>query len=246
VVGRTLAEQGADVLCATRPNDYEHDFIYAEANVGSRSSYVDLTSQPGQERAHRLLADADVVVNNHRGDKLESLGLDPRQLAARYPGIVCVSVTCYGSAGPWAGRGGFDMNGSAASGLMALEGTPEDPRLPVTQMINDFITGYMGAAGATAALLKRAAEGGSWHVTVNLTRTAMWYQSLGLVDPSLAGRDAQHALREPAAYDAPSPLGAVHMLAPPVRFSRTIPAWPDPVLVPRGSSLPEWLPQPAA
>jgi hypothetical protein len=104
----------------------------------------------------------------------------------------------------------------------------------------------MGAAGATAALLKRAAEGGSWHVTVNLTRTAMWYQSLGLVDPSLAGRDAQHALREPAAYDAPSPLGAVHMLAPPVRFSRTIPAWPDPVLVPRGSSLPEWLPQPAA
>ena len=140
-----------------------------------------------------------MVVNNHRGDKLESLGLDPRQLAGRYPGIVCVSVTCYGSVGPWAGRGGLDMNGSAASGLMTLEGTPEDPKLPVTQMINDFITGYVGAVGATAALLRRAAEGGSWHVTVNLTRTAMWYQSLGLVDPSLAGRDAGHTLREPAA-----------------------------------------------
>ena len=49
-VGRTLAEHGADVLCATRPNDYEHEFIYAEANVGSRSAYIDLASPTGQER----------------------------------------------------------------------------------------------------------------------------------------------------------------------------------------------------
>ena len=46
-VGRTLAEQGADVLGATRPNDYEHEFIYAEANVGARSAYVDLDSSGG-------------------------------------------------------------------------------------------------------------------------------------------------------------------------------------------------------
>ncbi|MHA6758158.1 CoA transferase [Streptacidiphilus sp. PAMC 29251] len=240
-VGRTLAEQGADVLCATRPNDYEHDFIYAEANVGSRSAYIDLSTGAGRQRAHQLLAEADVVVNNHRGSKLEALGLDPATLAQRYPGIVSVSVSCYGSAGPWAERGGFDMNGSAASGLMTIEGTPGAPRLPVTGMINDFITGYMGAVGATAALVKRATEGGSWHVTVNLTRTAMWYQDLGLVDPSSAGSDAEHSLREPAAYDAPSPLGDVHMLAPPVQFSRTPAAWPTPILVPRGSSKPQWL-----
>ncbi len=55
-VGRTLAEHGADVLCATRPNDYEHEFIYAEANVGSRSAYIDLDSPVGQERAAALLA----------------------------------------------------------------------------------------------------------------------------------------------------------------------------------------------
>jgi crotonobetainyl-CoA:carnitine CoA-transferase CaiB-like acyl-CoA transferase len=239
-VGRTLAEQGADVLCATRPNDYEHDFIYAEANLGSRSAYVDLTRDSGRALADKLLADTDIVVNNHRDGKLERLGLDPRELAERHPGLISVSVTCYGSSGPWADRGGFDMNGSAASGLMTIEGSPEEPRLPVTGMINDFITGYMGAVGATAALVKRAEEGGSWHVTVNLTRTAMWYQTLGLVDPSFAGSDDEHALREPDAYDAPSPLGAVHTLAPPVRFSHTAPAWPDPVLVPRGSSLPQW------
>ena len=245
VVGRTLAEHGADVLCATRPNDYEHEFIYAEANVGSRSAYVDLASDAGRARAAALLAGADVMVNNHRGGSLERLGLGPQQLADRYPGLVQVSVTCYGSRGPWAGRGGFDMNGSAASGLMAAEGTAAEPRLPVTGLINDYVTGYLAAAGASAALVKRATEGGSWHVTVNLTRAAMWCGSLGLVDPALAGRDDEHSLREPVPYDAPSPLGDVHMLAPPVRFSATPPAWPAPVLVPRGSSRAEWRTDPA-
>jgi crotonobetainyl-CoA:carnitine CoA-transferase CaiB-like acyl-CoA transferase len=239
-VGRTLAEQGADVLCATRPNDYEHEFIYAEANVGSRSAYIDLASLAGQDRATSLLASTDVLVNNHRGGSLERHGLGPLELAERYPGLVQVSVTCYGSAGPWAQRGGFDMNGSAASGLMTIEGTQEQPRLPVTGLINDYVTGYLAAAGAAAALVRRAAEGGSWHVTVSLTRTAMWCGSLGLVDPALAGTDEQHSIREPAAYDAPSPLGDVHMLAPPVRFSVTPPAWPAPLLVPRGSSRAEW------
>ncbi len=239
-VGRTLAEHGADVLCATRPNDYEHEFIYAEANVGSRSAFIDLDSAVGQERAAILLASADIVVNNHRSGSLEHRGLEPRELAVRYPGLVYVSVTCYGSTGPWAQRGGFDMNGSAASGLMTVEGTEYEPKLPVTALINDYITGYMGAIGATAALVKRATEGGSWHVTVNLTRTAMWCGTLGFVDPDLAGCDDEHSLREPLPYDAPSPLGDVHMLAPPVHFSQTKPRWPEPILVPRGSSHAEW------
>ena len=66
------------------------------------------------------------------------------------------------------------MNGSAASGLMTIEGSEREPRLPLTGLINDYITGYMGAIGASAALVKRATEGGSWHVSVSLTRTAMW------------------------------------------------------------------------
>lgn len=239
-VGRTLAEQGAEVLGVTRPNDYEHEHIYAEANIGSRSAYVDLDRPDGQLRAGELLAAADVVVNNHRLGALERRGLDPRQLAAAHPGLVYVSVTCYGAIGPWAGRGGFDMNGSATSGLLTIEGSAAEPRFPPTFLINDYITGYLGAVGAMAALVKCATEGGSWHVTVNLTRTAMWCAALGLVDPALAGSDDEHQLREPASYDAPSPFGDVHMVAPPVRFSHTPPAWPDPVLVPRGSSRAQW------
>lgn len=239
-VGRTLAEQGADVLGATRPNDYEHEHIYAEANVGSRSTYVDLGTATGRRDAERLLSQADVVVNNHRPGALEAQGLDPHELAGRFPGVIYVSVSCYGTAGPWSTRGGFDMNGSAASGLLTVEGSATEPKFPVTFLLNDYITGYMGAIGASAALVKRATEGGSWHVAVNLTRTAMWCLSLGTVDPSIAGSDDEHRLREPSSYDAPSPLGDVHMLAPPVHFSRTPPAWPDPILVPRGSSRAEW------
>ena len=104
-VGRTLAEHGADVLGATRPNDYEHEHIYAEANVGSRSAYVDLDSPIGKDRAAKLLSDADVVVNNHRLGSLERRGLDPRELAGTVAGLVYVSVNCYGASGPWAGVG---------------------------------------------------------------------------------------------------------------------------------------------
>jgi crotonobetainyl-CoA:carnitine CoA-transferase CaiB-like acyl-CoA transferase len=239
-VGRLLAEHGADVLGATRPNDYEHEHIYAEANIGSRSTYVDLESPNGKERAEDLLTKADVVVNNHRLGSLERQGLDPQMLADQHPGLVYVSVNCYGPDGPWARRGGFDMNGSAASGLMTIEGSAVEPRFPVTFLINDYITGYLGAVGAIAALGKRSTEGGSWHVTVSLTRTAMWCGSLGFVDPTLAGCDADHSLRKPDSYDSPSPLGDVHMLAPPVRFSRTPSSWSNPILVPRGSSRAEW------
>jgi CoA-transferase family III len=58
-MGRALAEHGADVLGATRPNDYEHEFIYAEANLGARSAYLDLDSPTGQRRTAALLARAD-------------------------------------------------------------------------------------------------------------------------------------------------------------------------------------------
>jgi crotonobetainyl-CoA:carnitine CoA-transferase CaiB-like acyl-CoA transferase len=170
-VGRVLAEQGADVLGATRPNDFEHDCVYFEASIGSRSAWLDLTKDTGKANVDRLLRDAHIVVNNHRGSKLEKLGIDPHELARSHPGLVHVSVTCYGSDGPWAHRGGFDMNGSAASGLMVIEGGQENPQLPTTGLINDFITGYMGALGAAAGLMKQQTEGGSWHVTVNLTAT---------------------------------------------------------------------------
>ncbi len=239
-VGRTLAEHGADVLNATFPNHYEHDFIYNEANVGSRSANLDVRIPAQRERVETLLADADVVVDNHRPGKMEAHRLGADQLCERYPGLITVSVNAFGRRGPWADRAGFDMNGSAASGVMAIEGGAEDPRLPPTGMLNDFITGYLGAAGALAALHRRAREGGSYRVNVSLARTGMFVTSLGEVDPVLADSSPEHTLRDPNAVTAQTPLGILQQLAPPVSFSETPPRWQDPILVPRGSSQPSW------
>ncbi len=261
VVGRTLAEQGADVLSVNHYNDFEHDWVYDDANAGHRSAFLDLGEARQNEICKELARTADVFVDNFRGRKLAKYGLAPEQLAELRPGIVVVSVRCYGWDGPWAERGGFDMLGSAASGLAMLEGENGVPSMPPTGLINDYITGYMGAAGATAALRKRAREGGSWHVTVSLTRNAMWYQTLGLVpeaerafapnynrriwnltakDMPAILRDAKLRLAEPAALGGVTGLGSVRRLAPAVAYSATPAGWTDPILVPRGSSAPEW------
>jgi hypothetical protein len=178
------------------------------------------------------------------------------------PGIIVVSVRCYGWGGPWAERGGFDMLGTAASGLAMLEGTNGIPSLPPTALINDYVTGYLGAAGATAALIRRAKEGGSYHVTVSLTRNAMWYQSLGLVPPEerafaenpfhhlddLNPKEAlglvenlKQRLLEPEVLIRETPLGQVRRLAPAVTYSATPASWDDPILIPMGASSPIWL-----
>jgi len=120
----------------------------------------------------------------------------------------------------------------------------------------------MGAAGATAALLKREKDGGSYHVTVSLTRNAMWYQSLGLIpeeDLAFASNPLQRVwesspdemmksasslgerLSKPEVIIRDTPLGEVRRLAPAVTYSATPAYWSDPILVPRGSDRPEWI-----
>jgi crotonobetainyl-CoA:carnitine CoA-transferase CaiB-like acyl-CoA transferase len=84
-VGRTLAEHGADVLNATYPNHLEHDFVYHEANVGSRSTNLDLRIEAHRQRTEQLLAGADVVIDNHRPGKMAAFGLSAREPADRHP-----------------------------------------------------------------------------------------------------------------------------------------------------------------
>jgi crotonobetainyl-CoA:carnitine CoA-transferase CaiB-like acyl-CoA transferase len=262
VVGRTLAEQGAEVLQINRPNEFEHPWVYDDANVGFRSALLDLNRPEHNARCQLLAKQADVFVENYRGRKLASFGFSPEQLAELRPGIIVVSVRCYGWGGPWGERGGFDMLGTACSGLAMLEGTNGKPSMPPTGLINDYVTGYLGAAGATAALIRRAKEGGSYHVTVSLARSAMWYQSLGIIplkERSFAENPFQHLglmtpgeqlslvagvrqrLLDPDVIIRETPLGPVRRLAPAVTYSHTLASWDDPILTPMGASTPTWL-----
>ncbi|WP_045013037.1 CoA transferase [Bradyrhizobium sp. LTSP849] len=263
VVGRTLAEQGADVLCVNHYDDFEHDWVYYDANVGQRSTFLNLHDPKQNEICRDLARTADVFVDSFRARKMSEFGFSPEELASIRPGIIVVNVRCYGWDGPWSDRGGFDMLGSAVSGLAILEGKSGTPALPPTAMLNDYITGYIGAAGAAAALLRRAREGGSYQVTVSLTRNAMWYPTLGLIPEADRGKNPlmrlcgdlsphelpelmrelgmlkQHLL-QPDVLIRDTPVGRVRRLAPAVAYATTRSSWREPLLVSRGSCSPEW------
>jgi crotonobetainyl-CoA:carnitine CoA-transferase CaiB-like acyl-CoA transferase len=241
VMGRTLAEHGAEVLQIAHPDEFENEGLMQDPCTGFTSSaWLNLKEPEALKRAYELAADADVFVESYRPHKIADLGLSPEELAARRPGIVYASAQCYSYDGPWAERGGFDMEALCVTGFTTLEGTPEQPKFPPTFVMNDFVAGYLGAAGIQAALIRRAKEGGSYHVRVNLARCAMWFNSLGTFDTAEPGTGKQNQLLAPDTITAQTPYGEYVRLAPPVQFSETKPYWRDPVLVVRGSSKPAW------
>jgi hypothetical protein len=103
--------------------------------------------------------------------------------------------------------------------------------------------GWLGTIGGLAALRRRAVEGGSYRVTVSLTRTLLWLFSLGIFDKAYArataGSSDEHADVAPDLFTAETPLGTYQGITERI-LSRT-PAAFKTVLVPRGSSKPEWL-----
>ncbi len=245
-IGRAMAYHGADVLNIWRPSDFEIDTMYATANVGVRSAVIDVSEAEGRERMHGLLRGADVFYANRRYGFLDKVGLSPEEAAAVRPGIVHVSVSLHGNTGPWASRAGFDQTAGAVSGVMTLEGTESAPQLPPVMVVNDNIVAWLATTGAVAALMRRAREGGSYRVHVSLTRVSLWLYSLGLFDKAYAhataGSSSEHRQPEPELFVAETPAGRYQGVTDQVRMSRTPGAYHT-VLVPRGTSKPEWLTQ---
>ncbi|HYA94034.1 MAG TPA: CoA transferase, partial [Thermodesulfobacteriota bacterium] len=90
VVGRTLAEQGADVLCVNHFDDFEHDWVYYDANVGERSTFLNLKDSRQNEVCKELARTADVFVDSYRSRKMAQFGFSPEELANVRPGIIVV------------------------------------------------------------------------------------------------------------------------------------------------------------
>ena len=158
---------------------FEHDALVVDVNVGMRSTMLDLKNPEQNRVQQRLVPRADVFVEGFRGRKMEELGFGAEQVARMKPGIVYLSVRPYGWEGPWKMFAGFDMEGLTVTGFTMIEGGGKRPRFPPTFVMNDYIAGYMGAAGVIAALRQRAREGGSYHVRVHLARCATWFMDLG-------------------------------------------------------------------
>merc|ERR1712238_115553 len=117
------------------------------------------------------------------------------------------------------------------------------------QVVCDFLTGYLGTIGAQAALMRRATEGGSYKVTVTLTQTVMFELALGLVKKDMLVEldklGPEHAPLAPNLQSGPTPFGEFQRLGSQVEYSNENcqEYWEDPMIVPIGSSKPEWLPR---
>jgi crotonobetainyl-CoA:carnitine CoA-transferase CaiB-like acyl-CoA transferase len=242
-IGRDLACYGADVLNVWRPHDTEHEAFVLDVQVGMRQAILD-SSKDDRAKFDHLLKDADIFFSNRRPGYLERNGLTAEELAAKKPGLIHAKVLLHGDKGPWKNRPGFDEIGGAVSGLFCIEGTPAHPKSPAIIPLCDNVVGWLGTVGVLAALRRRAVEGGSYRVTVSLTRTMLWLYSLGMFDKNYArataGSSDEHMNVAPDLFTAETPLGTYQGMTDQGVLSKT-PGSFRTVLVPRGASKPEWL-----
>jgi crotonobetainyl-CoA:carnitine CoA-transferase CaiB-like acyl-CoA transferase len=238
-LGSVLAEQGADVLNLWPPDAVESRLFLAQAHQGMRSAWLDTETAEDRATLRVLLGGADVFFSNRRARHLDRLGLGAEEVAALRPGIVHVTLSAFGQAGPWADWGGYDPHAQYVAGYSVLEGGDGPPRLAPTIVLNDFLSGWLAALGVLAALQRRAIEGGSWQVRVNLTRCQEWCLSLGLLDVDPDCPVGDRRLLEPTLRVEQTPLGRFQYIPSQVEMSATPPrfAWP---LLPMGSSEPRW------
>lgn len=224
---RTLAEQGATVLRVRSPSHPSIPSFVIDTGHGKLSTILDLASKPDADCLRGLICKADVFAQSYRPGAMDALGFSAIEAAALRPGIIYLSVSCYGDEGPWGTRRGWEQLAQSATGMAVTEGSIDQPKLsPVYP--NDYITGYLGAFGVTEALLRRAREGGSYHVKVSLSRTAMWIQSFPHFSPTPTEIKVPPAVAESMAIERDTGYGRLRYLGPVPRFSETQAYWSIP------------------
>jgi CoA:oxalate CoA-transferase len=166
---KMLAALGADVLKVERPGAGDpsrtaRPGMYQTQNEGKRSISLDLKTPDGAQRARQLAGRADVLMEGYRPGVMSRLGLDYEALAAANPGLIYVSLSGYGAAGPYRDRPGHDLNYLAlAGGLPApppgTAGGYRETPLPIA----DLSGGLFAVIGILTAVLARGQRaGGAW------------------------------------------------------------------------------------
>jgi hypothetical protein len=241
VCGRTLAAHGADVLLVTSPSLPSVPTLVIDTGRGKRSASLDLRAPGGAAAMRDLVCGADVLVQGYRPGGLAGLGFAPQDTARLRPGLVYVSLSAYGTTGPWAGRRGFDSLVQTASGFNAAEAEAAgvDTPKPLPAQALDHASGYLMAFGALAALHRRAVEGGSWHVQVSLARTGQWIRDLGRVAGGLACADPTQADIADFLEVVPSGFGQLTTVRHAAKMTRTPARW-DWMSVPLGTDPAAW------
>ncbi|WBL81005.1 CoA transferase [Bradyrhizobium xenonodulans] len=242
VAGRTLAAHGADVLLVSGPELPAIPWLTIDTGRGKLTTFLELKSEAGRAQMRELLKDADIFSQGYRPRALAALGFSPENAANINPGIVYVTLSAYGHAGPWAERRGFDSLVQTTTGFNDAEGKAagiDGPKELPAQML-DHATGYLMAFGAMMAKARQAREGGSWHVRVSLAQTGRWLWNLGRLDgglntPDITGEAVHAAFIE----SMPSGFGTLKAVRHSALLSTTPARWSRPAM-PLGSHPPQW------
>ena len=241
VCGRTLAAHGADVLLVISPNLPNVGELAIDTGRGKLATHLELREAADRESLRGLLKDADIFVQGYRPGGLSAKGFSPEETARIRPGIVHVSLSAYGPAGPWSAKRGFDSLVQTATGINHAEaeaaGQTAPKPLPVQAL--DHASGYLLAFGALAALRRRATEGGSWHVQVSLVRTGHWLRGLGRIEGGLACPPPTEADVAQYLEETGSGFGNLRAVRHAAILSATPARWDRPS-VPTGTHLPRW------
>lgn len=178
--GQTLADLGADVIKVESPQgddtrgwgppfvdgdaDERSDAAYFHAcNRGKRSITVDFRTEEGQDIVRRLVAEADILIENFKVGGLEKYGLDYDSLSKVNPKLIYCSITGFGQDGLYAHRAGYDFMIQGMGGIMDLTGDPDGDPQKIGVAFADIFTGLYGVVGVLAALRRRDQTGeGEW------------------------------------------------------------------------------------
>ena len=154
-----LADMGADVVKIEKPGGGDDTrrmgppFLEGESaaflamNRNKRSVVLDFKNPDGVAAMHRMLADADVIIENYRAGVMGRLGLDYDAVRELNPGIIYCSISGFGRTGPYAERAGFDLIAQGMSGVMSFTGIPGSPPVKVGVPMADLNAGLYSAYG---------------------------------------------------------------------------------------------------
>ena len=196
---RQLAEMGAKVIKveSREQDDFTRDeFDFQNLHRNKRSMTLDLKHPRGVEVLRKLVAKADVLVENFRPDVKHRLGIDYEALSQVNPRLVYASISGFGQSGPYRDRPGYDQIAQGLGGLMSVTGLPGQGPVRVGIPIADLTAGMFLAHGVLVALLERERSGkGQWVHTSLLEamvrmldfQTTRWL--IGKEIPPQAGND---------------------------------------------------------
>jgi len=224
VCGLMLADMGADVIKVEKPRgDDSRRFIppdingesaaYMMMNRNKRGIALNLKDPEALAVLHKLLLDADVVVENYRMGTMERLGLGYDDLARINPRLIYCEISGFGRTGPYAERGGFDLIAQGMSGLMSITGEgPDRPPVKVAAPISDINAGILAAMGVSAAYANMLQTGRGQKVDTSLYEAAIvqtyWQSAIAF-----------------ATGESPQPLGSAHPLNAPYQSFETSDGW---------------------